>query len=191
MSLARLLTTSMLLQSPTTQCHRLKSYALFPYHVAKHLTLTHQGLRQYCRLPMGLKDSASVCQRFVSQTLDGCPGTIVYIDDIFVFSSTQADHDRHLREALQRLESKDFRLQISKCEFNVSRIDFLGHIISADGITPDPKNVQPILDAPTLKTLKQIQSFLSMINYYHDFIKNLSTTAEPLRRLTRKGVKFE
>ncbi|GFR61428.1 hypothetical protein ElyMa_001846900 [Elysia marginata] len=58
MSLARLLTTSTLLQSPTTQCHQLKSYALFPYHVAKHLTLTHQGLRQYCRLPMGLKDSA-------------------------------------------------------------------------------------------------------------------------------------
>ncbi|GFR61429.1 polyprotein [Elysia marginata] len=110
---------------------------------------------------------------------------------MFVFGSTQADHDRHLREALQRLESKDFRLQISKCEFNVSRINFLGHIISADGITPDPKNVQPILDAPTLKTLKQVRSFLSMVNYYHDFIKNLSTTAEPLRRLTRKGVKFQ
>ncbi|GFS04859.1 polyprotein, partial [Elysia marginata] len=93
-------------------------------------------------------------------------------------------------EALQRLESKDFRLQISKCEFSVSRINFLGHIISADGVTPDPKNVQPILDAPTPKTLKQGQSLLGMVNYYHDFIKNLSTTAEPLRRLTRKGVKF-
>ncbi|GFS11316.1 integrase core domain protein [Elysia marginata] len=95
---------------------------------------------------MGLKDSASVCQRLVSQTLAGCPGTIAYINDILVFGSTQADHDHHLREALQRLESKDFRLQISKCEFSVSRINFLGHIISTD--------------------------------------------AEPLRRLTRKGVKF-
>ncbi|GFR83578.1 RNA-directed DNA polymerase (Reverse transcriptase) domain containing protein [Elysia marginata] len=123
-------------------------------------TLTHQGLRQYCRLPMGLKDTASVCQRLVSQTLAGCPGTIAYIDDILVFVPTQADHDCHLREALQRLQSKDFRLQISKCEFSVSRTNFLGNIISADGITPDPKNVQPILDAPTPKTLKQVQSFL-------------------------------
>ena len=153
-------------------------------------TLTHQGLRQYTRLPMGLKDSASVCQRLVSQTLAGCPGTIAYIDDILVFGSTQEEHDACLREALKRLEAKDFRLQTSKCEISVPEVTFLGHVISASGIRPDPKNVEPIQKAPRPTTVKQVASFLGMINYYQEFVPNMATLAEPLRRLQRKGVKF-
>ncbi|GFO47389.1 Zf-h2c2 and rve domain containing protein [Plakobranchus ocellatus] len=82
---------------------------------SRHLTttLTHQGLRQYKRLPMGLQDSASVCQRLVSQTLADCPGTIAYIDDILIFGSTRAEHDANLRMALQQLSDKDFRLQLA------------------------------------------------------------------------------
>ncbi|GFO49294.1 transposon tf2-12 polyprotein [Plakobranchus ocellatus] len=103
---------------------------------SRHLTttLTHQGLRQYKRLPMGLKDSASVCQRLVSQTLADCPGTIAYIDDILIFGSTRAEHDANLRMALQRLSDKDFRLQLAKCKFTVPKVTFLGHVISANGI---------------------------------------------------------
>ena len=153
-------------------------------------TLTHQGLRQYTRLPMGLKDSASVCQRLVSQTLAGCPGTIAYIDDILVFGSTQEEHDACLREALKRLEAKDFRLQTSKCAISVPEVTFLGHVISASGIRPDPKNVEPIQKAPRPTTVKQVASFLGMVNYYQEFIPNMATLAEPLRRLQRKGVKF-
>ncbi|GFN79794.1 retrovirus-related pol polyprotein from transposon 17.6 [Plakobranchus ocellatus] len=75
--------------------------------------LTHQGLRQYKRLPMGLKDSASVCQRLVSQTLGDFPAAIAYINDILIFRSTRAEHDANLRMAL-RLGDKDFRLQLAK-----------------------------------------------------------------------------
>ena len=159
---------------------------------SRHLTttITHQGLRQYKRLPMGLKDSASVCQRLVSQTLSGCPGTISYIDDILVFGATQSEHGRNLDQTLQRLASKDFRLQLSKCEFSVTTVNFLGHIISADGIRPDPKNVKPIVDAPIPRTVKQVQSFLGMVNYYQEFVPNLATLAEPLRNLTRKNTRF-
>ena len=159
---------------------------------SRHLTttITHQGLRQYKRLPMGLKDSASVCQRLVSQTLSGCPGTIAYVDDILIFGSNQQEHDNNLNEVLQRLSEKDFRLQLSKCEFSTSSINFLGHVISLDGITPDPKNVKPIVEAATPHTVKQVQSFLGMVNYYQEFIPNLSTLAEPLRNLTRKNTRF-
>ena len=153
-------------------------------------TLTHQGLRQYKRLPMGLKDSASVCQRLVSQTLAGCPGTICYVDDILVFGVNQEEHDANLRTVLKQLEAKDFRLQKSKCQISVSEITFLGHIVSASGIRPDPKNVDPIKNAKQPRTVKQIASFLGMVNYYSDFIPKLATLAEPLRRLQRKNVKF-
>lgn len=153
-------------------------------------TITHQGLRQYKRLPMGLKDAASVCQRLVSQTLSDCSGTIAYVDDILVFGSTQKEHDYNLDECLKRLAAKDFRLQLPKCEFSVTSVNFLGHVISANGITPDPRNVKPIIDAPTPRTVKQVQSFLGMVNYYQDFINNLATLAEPLRNLTRKNTRF-
>ncbi|GFO12712.1 integrase core domain protein [Plakobranchus ocellatus] len=139
---------------------------------------------------MGLKDSTSVCQRLVSQTLADCPDTIAYIDEILIFGSTRAEHDANLGMALQRLSDKDFRLQLVKCKFAVPKVTFLGHVISANGIQPDPKNVRPILDAPTPKTVKQTQSFWGMVTYYSRFIKDLATTAEPLRRLTRKNVRF-
>ncbi|GFO08307.1 DNA helicase restriction enzyme type iii r subunit [Plakobranchus ocellatus] len=96
---------------------------------SRHLTstLTHQGLRQYIPLPMGLKVSASVCQRLVSQTLANCPGTSAYLDDILIFGSSRAEHDANPRLTLQRLSDKDFRLQLVKCEFAVSKVTFLGH----------------------------------------------------------------
>ena len=167
------------------------------FHVAlaeesRHLTttMTHQGLRQYKRLPMGLKDSASVCQRLLSQTLSGCPGCIVYIDDIVIYGRTHAEHDANLRQALKRLEEKDFRLQLDKCVTGVREIKFLGHIISADGIKPDQRNIDPIVKAQAPRTPKQLASFLGMVNFYSDFIPHLATVCEPLRKLQRKGVKF-
>ncbi|GFN92349.1 Gag-Pol polyprotein [Plakobranchus ocellatus] len=108
---------------------------------------------------MELKDSACVCQRLVSQTLADWPGTITYIDDILIFGSTRAEHDTSLLMPLQRLSDKDFCLQLAKCEFAVPKITFLGHLTSSNGIQPDPKNVQPILDAPTLNTVKQTEFF--------------------------------
>ena len=159
---------------------------------SRHLTttLTQKGLRQYKRLPMGLTDSASVCQRLVAQTLADCPGTIAYVDDILVFGSSQKEHDHNLHKALARLEAKDFRLQLSKCHISVSEIQFLGHVISAAGIRPNTSNVEAIQNAPTPCTLKQVQSFLGMVNYYCEFVPHMATIAEPLNKLQRKNVKF-
>ncbi|GFN77863.1 hypothetical protein PoB_000436900 [Plakobranchus ocellatus] len=156
-------------------------------------TLTHQGLRQYKRMPIEIKGSVSVCQRLVSQTLADCFGTISYIDDILILGSTRAEHDSNLRMVLQRLRNKDFRLLLAKCEFAVPKVTFLRHVISANGIQPDYKNVQPISNAPTPKTVEceaNTKFFLGMVNYYSRFINDLATTAEPLRRLTRKNVRF-
>ncbi|GFO39819.1 Gag-Pol polyprotein [Plakobranchus ocellatus] len=108
---------------------------------------------------MGFKDSASVRERLVSNTLADCPCTIVYISDIQIFGSTRVEHDENFRMALQRLSDKEFHLQLTQCEFAVPKITFLKHAISANGIQPGPKNVQPILDAPIPKTVKQIQRF--------------------------------
>ena len=139
------------------------------------MTLTHAGLRRYTKLPMGLVESPSVCQKLVAQTLAGIPGVISYIDDILVFGPTVEAHDRALNTALERLAAKNFRLQLPKCEFCVPEIPFLGHRISADGIRPDPEKTKAVSDAPQPKTKRQVQSFLGMVNYYGDFLPDLAT----------------
>ena len=167
------------------------------YHVKLHrdskdltTTATPLGLRRYCRLPMGLKDSASVFQRQISQALAGLPGVVVYIDDIIVFGKDDKEHDCNLEAVLKRLEQHDFRLQPFKCIFGKSEIPAFGHILSKNGIRPHPKNVQPILDFPAPSSVKDVQSFLGLINFFGEFISGLAKISEPIRRLTREGVSF-
>ncbi len=154
-------------------------------------TLTHQGIFQYRRLPMGLKEAPSVCQQLVSHTLAGIAGCIVYMDDILVFGATRQEHDDRLRQVLKQLESKNFRLQAPKCQFGLDTLKFLGYIIGNNTIRPDPEDVRPVAETPAPTNLKETQQFLGVVNYYAPFLKNLADTAEPLRRLTRKGVSFE
>ncbi len=155
-------------------------------------TITPRGLFQYQRLPMGLKESASVFQRLVDQTLSDCPGCERYIDDILIFGKTQEEHDANLDRVLRRLDRKDFRLaDEEKLEIGVSEVPALGHVISAEGITPDQKNIKPILEFAEPKTKKEVMAFLGMINFYGDFIPDIASLAEPLRRLTRKGEQFK
>ena len=100
------------------------------------------------------------------------------------------DHDRCLLNVLKRLEENDFRLQPSKCKFSQSEIPAFSHIISKDGIRPDTKNIQRIIHFPIPTNVKEVQSFLGLINFFGDYISGLGTLSEPLRKLTRQGNAF-
>ncbi len=126
-------------------------------------TNTAAGPYQYKRLPMGLKDSAQCFQRAVTQTLAGIPGVIVYIDDILVFAQTKEEHDQILHNVLQRLNSKNFQLNIDKCRFSITKVHFLGHVIEGGKVYPDPKNVERIQNVREPQTKKDVQSFLGML----------------------------
>ena len=160
---------------------------------SRHLTstITPWGLFQYRRLPMGLRDSAAVSQRFISQLLQDIPGVEVYIDDIIVHGSTVSDHDGSLKKVFQKLTEANLRINIKKCKFGSDSVKFLGHEISKGKIRPLEKNIQPIMDFKIPQTKKQIQSFLGMLNYYAAYIQDFAVTAEPLRALIRKGARFE
>ena len=164
------------------------------FHIALHpdsrpltTTVTPLGLRQYTRLPMGLKESSSVFQRLVAQTLAGLDGVVFYIDDILVFGKNQAEHDGRLQKVLQRLEGADFRLAPDKCQFGASQVRFLGHLIGKDGVRPDPKNLQAIKECPPPTTVSEVLTFLGMVDFYRDFLRDVVSLVEPLRRLTRKA----
>ncbi len=153
-------------------------------------TMTPVGLMAYNRLPMGLKDSASTFQKAVSHTLADCDNCLAFIDDIVVYHENRAQHDRALANVLRKLHDHDFRLNPAKCLFRREEIPFLGHVINAGKITADPKNIAPIVNTPTPRTLKQVQSFLGAVNFYSAYVPNLATIAEPLRQLTRKNQRF-
>lgn len=170
-----------------------KGYFHIPLHKDSRdltTTLTPLGLRRYLRLPMGLKDSASAFQKRMHDTLRGLEGVEVYIDDIIVHGRTQEEHDRRLRAALKRLEAADFRLQTSKVLLSKDTIPAFGFILSKDGIRPDPANIKPILETPKPQSTKDLQRFLGMVNYFQDFVRDATSLAEPLRKLTRKDQEF-
>ena len=167
------------------------------YHIAldeesKRLTatITPLGLMRYNRLPMGMKDSAAVFQKLVSQSIKDCPNAIAYIDDILVYADTLEAHDLALRQAINALENHHFKLNKTKCIFGATSVDFLGHRLSAAGIEILPERVASLTQTPQPSSLKQLQAFLGAVNYLAQFLPHLASLVEPLRCRSRKNQDF-
>ena len=137
------------------------------------------------RLSFGISSVAEIFQNTFSSALEGLDGIRNISYDIIVFGRTQEEHDNRLERLSIRLNERNLTLNKSKCEFNKDKLEFDGHIVSAQGISPDPKKVAAIKNAPVPKDVGEVRSFLAMTNYVGRFIPNYSTITEPLRRLTK------
>ena len=115
---------------------------------------------------------------------------VVFIDDILVYSKTEEEHAEHLRIVLKTLREKKLYAKLSKCEFWLKEVSFLGHVISKGGIAVDPSKVDAVMKWGTPELVFEIRSFLGLVGYYQRFIKGFSRLALPLTRLTRKGQAF-
>jgi hypothetical protein len=115
---------------------------------------------------------------------------VVFIDDILIYSKSEAEHAKHLRIVLQRLRDHKLYAKFSKCEFWLDSVKFLGHTISKDDISVDPSKVQEVMDWKPPKSVHQIRSFLGLAGYYRRFIPDLSRIAKSMTELLKKGVKF-
>ena len=152
----------------------------------------HLGLFQFRRLPMGLKNSPQMFQRLMETVLHGLTFKfcLIYLDDIIVFSKTFQDHVQHLTEVFERLPKSGLKLHPKKCTFAKRQIKYLGHIVSEDGISPDPDKISAIRDYPTPTRVKNLRAFLGVTGYYRKFTKNYSSIAAPLYALTKKNANF-
>jgi hypothetical protein len=115
---------------------------------------------------------------------------VVFIDDILIYSKSEAEHAKHLCIVLQRLRDHKLYAKFSKCEFWLDSVKFLGHTIFKDGISVDPSKVQEFMDWKPPKSVHQIRSFLGLAGYYRQFIPDFSRIAKPMTELLKKGVKF-
>jgi hypothetical protein len=114
----------------------------------------------------------------------------VFIDDILFFSKSKKEHKEHLRSMLPQLRDHQLYAKFSKCEFWLSEVQFLGHVISSEGISVDPDKVQEVLDWKLSRTVHQVRSFLGLTGYYHRVISNFSKISKLISDLLKKEEKF-
>ena len=116
---------------------------------------------------------------------------MVFIDDILVYSRDEQEHEQHLKIVLQTLREKKLYAKLSKCDFWLKNVSFLGHIVSAEGIRVYLAKIKAVMNWKSPRSVIEVRSFLGIAGDYRRFVKGFSVIASPLTKLLRKGVKFE
>ena len=152
---------------------------------------TRRGLFQFTRMPFGLSNAPSFC-RLMHIILKDMLYVLClcYLDDIVVYAHSPAQLIEHLDAVFARLRQYGLKAKPSKCVLLKSPIEFLGHLVSADGIEPQPAKLDTIRDWPTPHCLRDVRAFFGLASYYRRFVKDFATIAEPLSRLTRENAPF-
>ena len=107
-----------------------------------------------------------------------------------VYSQNFEDHLHHLRLVFNRFREAGLKLKPSKCHFGQKEVNYLGHVITTEGIQPDPKKVKVVQEYPAPKSVKEVRAFMGLTNYYRKFVKGFAQVASPLHDLTKKGASF-
>ena len=161
----------------------LKGYFQVPVHpadVPKTAIITPFGSYVFHYSTFGLRNSGATFQRMMDSIFGDLPNVLVYIDDLLIFSDNIQEHEHHLRETLTRLQRNGLIVRQDKCVFAASTVEFLGHQVSANGLRPLQSKVSVIQNYPVPTSIKELQAFLGMVNFYHRFIPMAATHMAPL-----------
>lgn len=155
--------------------------------------ITPDGLWEFNVLGMGLCNAPATFMRLMHHVLGDLMWTVcmAYLDDVVIFSKTYDEHLKDVEAVFSAIRRAGLKLKAKKCAFAMQKIEFLGHIVSQEGIAPDPAKLEAVANFPPPADVKQIQQFLGLAGYYRRFIKNFSAIAKPLTQLLRKGVFFD
>jgi hypothetical protein len=165
--------------------HQLK---IWESDIPKTAFRTRYGLYEYTVMSFGLTN-AHLMNKVFMEYLDKF--VVVFIDDILIFSKTEEEHEKHLRMILEKVRSNQLYVKFSKCEFWLTEVAFLGHVISTGGISVDPSKVKDVLNWMPPTNASEIHSFLGLAGYYRRFIKDFSKITKPMTRLLEKNKDFD
>jgi hypothetical protein len=140
-------------------------------------------------MPFGLMNAAQTFQRLMDRLFRSLPFVFTYLDDHLIASRTMEEHMEHLSQFFQVLQDNGLTINPAKCTFAVTSVKFLGHMVSETGITPLPKHVTAIQEFPAPTTIKQLQQFIGMVNFYRRFLPRIAATLQPLTDLLRGNPK--
>ena len=147
------------------------------------------GHYEFVVMPFGLTNSPaafmSLMNRVFRAYLDRF--VIVFIDDILVYSKSRKQHARHLRIILETLREEQLYAKFNKCEFWLSQVGFLGHVISAEGVNVDPQKIEAVMNWGRPNSVTEIRSFLGLAGYYRRFVQDFSRIAAPLTKVDSEG----
>jgi hypothetical protein len=160
--------------------------------VAKTAFRTRYGHYEFLVLLFGLTNAPALFMDLMNRVFQPYLDkfVVVFIDDILVYSNSFEEHEEHLRQTLQTLRDHQLYAKLSKCEFWLKRVTFLGHVISVEGVFVDPQKVEAVLKWERPTSVTEIRSFLGLAGYYRRFIEGFSLIATPLTQLTRKNKKW-
>ncbi|XP_037041779.1 uncharacterized protein K02A2.6-like [Bradysia coprophila] len=157
----------------------------------KYLTInTHKGLFQYNRLPFGIKIASAMFQQIVDAMIAGLKRTGGFMDDVLVNGRTIEEHNQNLLALFERIEEWGFHVRLEKCKFLMTEVHYLGFIIDEFGRRPDKSKIEAICNMPEPHDVSTVRSFLGMLNYYAQFVKEMRDLRYPLDQLVCKGAKF-
>lgn len=143
------------------------------------------GLFEWNRMPFGLCNAPSTFQRLMQRLFGDqqCQSLLLYLDDIVIFSSSVEQHLERLELVLSRLQCEGLKAKLEKCAFFRSEVTYLGHVISADGVSTDPKKTEAVVQWPQPTSVSELRSFLGFASYYRHFVEGFAKLAAPLHRL--------
>ncbi|XP_050500953.1 uncharacterized protein K02A2.6-like [Diabrotica virgifera virgifera] len=155
--------------------------------------ITHKGAFKYNRLQFGISVAPQIFQKLIDTRLTGISGVLPYYDDILIVGRSEIDLDSKVRAVLSRFQEDISRLHLrkEKCVFRTKTIEFLGFQISEYGLRPTKDKIAAITNAPAPTNKTELQAFLGLLNFYHAFLKDKATIANPLHALLRKNVPWQ
>ena len=157
--------------------------------IAKTAITTPFGTFEYLRMPFGLKNAGQTFQRVMDEIPSDLDFLFVYMDDVLVASRNMEEHKDHFRQRFRRLADHDLAVNPTKCQFGQTKVEFLGHTVSKDGVEPLPGKVEAITQFPAPSTTDGLRRFLGIINFYNRFIPNAAMIMKPLYKATAKHKK--
>ena len=158
---------------------------------------TPWGRHRWLRMPYGISPAPECFQQKLDQNLQGFPGVYRIADDLLITGQgdtkeeADKDHDANLVRLFQRCRERNIKLNKAKFDSKCSQVPFIGHLLSNEGVKPDPKKIEAIVNMETPTDVQSVQRLIGMVKYLSKFLSNLSELCQPLRKLTHKDVEWQ
>ena len=153
---------------------------------------THNGHYEFLVMPFGLTNAPASFMDLMNKIFRECLDrfVVVFVDDILIYSTSEEEHETHLRVVLGLLSEHQLYAKFEKCEFWLTEVNFLGLVVSREGVTVDSSKIDAVQDWKQPKNVFEIRSVLGLAGYYRRFVCDFYRLTVPLTRLSRKGIKF-